>query len=204
MKLWLVRHARPAVQDGLCYGASDVEPDHETTVLAARKLARALPAEIRLRSSPLRRCAALAHELRRVRPDVEVVFDSRLKELDFGAWELMKWRDIPRTQLDHWAQHFSTFRVGGAESVQALLDRVARALAEDWGIWATNGDAAWITHAGVIRAAQYFAQHGLRQPQARDWPLRAIPFGSWEVLTVATISPSVGYPDQAPPAGVGK
>jgi alpha-ribazole phosphatase len=194
MKLWLVRHARPLVEDGICYGASDLAPDCEATVRTARKLAGVLPAEARLRSSPLRRCAYLAQELRNLRPDIEVAFDSRLKELDFGAWELMKWSDIPRTELDLWAQHFSDFRVGGAESVQALLDRVAHALVQQSNSTVENRDSVWITHAGVIRAVQYLARHGLRRPPVRDWPLEEIPFGSWQVLAIGNIPPLSATP----------
>ena len=39
MKLWLVRHAKPLVDEGVCYGASDLDADPEATLAAAQELA---------------------------------------------------------------------------------------------------------------------------------------------------------------------
>ena len=42
MKIWLVRHAQPLVEAGVCYGASDVAADRAATQDAAQRLAEAL------------------------------------------------------------------------------------------------------------------------------------------------------------------
>lgn len=42
-RLWLVRHARPEVAPGLCYGRLDVAADARHSRESARLLAQALP-----------------------------------------------------------------------------------------------------------------------------------------------------------------
>jgi alpha-ribazole phosphatase len=46
----------------------------------------------------------------------------------------------------------------------------------------TNGDVAWITHAGVIRAAGMVAQGVLQVNDAAQWPRSAPGFGEWSVF----------------------
>ena len=42
MTIWLVRHAKPLVEKGLCYGRLDVSADQSLTEIAADKLINAL------------------------------------------------------------------------------------------------------------------------------------------------------------------
>lgn len=155
MTLWLVRHARPLVASGACYGALDVAADAQATLDAAHALATALPAGIQLVSSPLQRCEQLATTLCGLRPDLFINFDQRLVEMDFGAWEGRRWDAIERAELDGWTTHFRHWRCGGAECVQDVMTRVASAWDDTL---ATGQPTAWITHAGVIRAASLIAQ----------------------------------------------
>lgn len=171
---WLVRHAQPLIASGVCYGATDVAADPEATEASALVLAHQLPHGARLMSSPLRRCAQLAQALQRLRPDLLASSDARLVEMDFGCWEGWRWDDIPKPAIDAWTARFGDWRFGGRESVQELLDRVA-------GLWAeacaTTGPVAWITHAGVIRAALLLSQ-GIRVVERSDqWPTEAPAFG---------------------------
>lgn len=171
---WLVRHAQPLIASGVCYGATDVAADPEATEASALVLAQQLPHGARLMSSPLRRCAQLAQALQRLRPDLLASSDARLVEMDFGCWEGWRWDDIPKPAIDAWTARFGDWRFGGRESVQELLDRVA-------GLWAeacaTTGPVAWITHAGVIRAALLLSQ-GIRVVERSDqWPTEAPAFG---------------------------
>ena len=69
MKLWLVRHAQPLVNAGICYGRLDMAADVAATAECARQLAELLPAGIPVRTSPLQRCEHLAHALQALRPD---------------------------------------------------------------------------------------------------------------------------------------
>src|SRR5690606_18470493 len=132
MKLWLLRHARVSLPPGLCYGASDVPADEVHTRMAARHWAQTLPAGLRLRVSALGRAGQLARALRALRPDLpEALVDARLNEMDFGRWEQQHWDAIPRAAFDDWMADFAHHRVGGGESTQTVIDRVAAALADE-------------------------------------------------------------------------
>lgn len=180
MTLWLVRHARPLVDPGVCYGAWDVGADGAATHLAASALAAALPRGMAVHTSPLQRCEQLTHVLRGLRPDLTYRTDERLAEMNFGAWEGRRWDAIARTELDAWTHAFATWRCGGeGECVQDFMARVAAA----WDACvACERPQAWITHAGVIRAATLLA-HGQRQIRRADqWPAQAPAWGAWTLV----------------------
>lgn len=175
-RLWLVRHARPLVEPGICYGASDLEADLQDTQRAALELAQALPAGARLFMSGLRRAQQLAQAVHDLRPDLAApVCDLRLNEMDFGRFELKRWDQIDKAEFDGWTADFHAHRFGGRESVGELLERVAQALEAT----AQAGDCIWVTHAGVIRAVDFLRNHPGRLPQAHDWPRQAPAFGAW-------------------------
>ena len=176
MTIWLVRHAQPLVEAGICYGATDIRADAAATHTAARALALALPRAAHVTASPLQRCEHLMIILRGQRPDLTCKTDARLSEMNFGRWEGQRWDAIDRHELAAWTAAFETWRCGGGESVQDVMARVACA----WGeAQATQQPTAWITHAGVIRAATLIA-HGVRRvTQASQWPLQAPGFGEW-------------------------
>ncbi len=172
--LWLVRHARPLVDAGTCYGLTDVAVDPAENRAAARRLARIIAPNAMIRSSPLRRCTALAHALRSVRPDLQWQTDARIAEMDFGRWEGRPWRDIPRAELDLWTAQFASWRFGGAESVQHMLDRVNAAWRDCRAIPASH---VWLTHAGVIRCAMLVAGGLHAIERADQWPREPLAFG---------------------------
>ena len=142
MTLYLVRHPRPDVAPGLCYGASDVPVlDAELARVHAALAQRALP-DLPVYASPLRRCALLAERLAPGR----VTLDARLAEMDFGAWELRPWSAIPRADVDAWAADLLHYRPGGAENVLDVARRV-RAFVNDIRV----PSALVVCHAGTIR-----------------------------------------------------
>lgn len=180
MRLWLLRHAEPQAEAGLCYGSTDLPAQTLATRQAAERLAAQLPPGVMLQVSPLLRCRQLAAALQARRPDVGAAIDPRLREMHFGAWEGLRWADIARADFDAWLADFADARPGGdGEPVRALMARVADA----WDAWRASGrDAIWITHAGVMRAALLLAR-GVRLPaSAADWPADDLPFG--EVLAL--------------------
>lgn len=148
MHMILVRHTRPSVAAGVCYGITDL--DVATTFDdEAAAIVTTLPATDRLVSSPLRRCRRLAERIGTAR-DTVPVFDERLRELDFGTWEGVPWDAIPRAELDAWAADFFHARPHGGESVHMLRERVETAIAD----YRRSGKShMMITHAGVIKAA---------------------------------------------------
>jgi alpha-ribazole phosphatase len=174
--LWLVRHARPLIEAGVCYGMTDVAADAEHTQHCAERLAAQLPQGLLLHSSPLSRCRQLADALGALRPDLaRQPDDARLAEMDFGCWEQVRWDDIPRTAFDAWTQAFAQHRFGGRDSVAELMQRVGAA----WRAHAAQAHGAvWITHAGVARAVTLWARGVGEVRRSEDWPRAGLAFGA--------------------------
>ena len=177
MTLWLVRHARPLVAPGICYGALDIPADTDATAQAAQALAAALPQGLPVYTSPLQRCEQLAQSLCGLRPDLVCKTDARLAEMDFGIWEGVGWAQIPRAALDAWTADFGAHRFGGVESANAVMQRVGAA----WRALQAQ-DAVWITHAGVARAAMLISQGVSAVHAADQWPRQAPDWGQWWCL----------------------
>lgn len=181
MKLWLVRHAQPLIAPGVCYGASDIPADLDLTAACAARLAAELPPGLTVHSSPLQRCAQLAQALCALRPDLQLRPDARLREMDFGQWEGVRWDDIPRTAYEAWTADFGTERFGGRESVNDVLSRVAAAREE---VRAAGQEAVWVTHGGVLRAMALLDQGLTQLDQADQWPASVAGWGEWQSLTL--------------------
>ncbi len=187
MNLWLLRHAQVDLPPGLCYGITDAPALAGATAGSAFDLAEVVPARPTLVwMSGLQRTHQLAHALRRHRPDLPAPeVDVRLNEMNFGRWEQQPWDDIPRSAFDDWMADFAQHRFGGLECTQAVIDRVAAALADTREALAQVGGshAVWVTHAGVIRAAQFLRVHGHRPVAgAHEWPQDAPAPGGWTLL----------------------
>lgn len=127
MRIYLIRHPRPEVAPGICYGRSDltVSGREQAAVLAALlPQLRALPPATPIFSSPLIRCAALARQLSLARGAAGPQLDARLAEMDFGAWEMRAWDALARDEIDAWAADLTGYRPGGGESVLQMAARV--------------------------------------------------------------------------------
>jgi alpha-ribazole phosphatase len=168
--LTLLRHLRPAVAEGVCYGITDLDPAPGQEAALDALVAR-LPPVSAIATSPLRRCRRLAEAIGRAR-GLGVTTDARLSEMDFGAWEGRPWNDVPRAELDAWAADFLHARPHGGESVAQLQARVLAALE---GIRARPGHHLLVTHGGVIKAALATG------PRAEDWPA-ALAFGEFVTI----------------------
>ena len=192
MRLYLVRHPKPLVAAGVCYGASDVVCSAEALESAAHHLLGSLPKGLKMISSPLSRCEHLALNLCRLEPSFAYKIDKKLVEMDFGAWEMQTWDSIAQTELQAWTDDFASYRCGGSgESTGQFVQRVAERLHESLQ---SGEDQVWITHAGVIRAVQWLNEKLsdksrasfialpdrawlLSQLRAADWPKGEVAFG---------------------------
>lgn len=174
MKLWLARHARPLVEEGLCYGALDVPADAAHTRSVAAELALRVPAGLPVSVSPLQRCTQLAAALHALRPDLAPRTDARLREMDFGRWEGQPWGAIDAAAFQAWEADFGGYRCGGGECVADFMQRVAAAFAQ---ARASGASALWITHAGVFRALHLLVQGGAAPASAADWPRQKLDYG---------------------------
>lgn len=172
--IWLVRHARPLIPAGVCYGSTDVPADLDATRHAASALGLLLPPDTQVLCSPLQRCTRLADALLDTRADLSWRTDTRLAEMDFGTWEGWRWDDIPKAAIDEWTAQFGTWRFGGAQSVNELMQRVGAVWQET--LLAAR-PTAWICHAGVVRAAVLHAQGVLAVNSSAFWPHAGPGFG---------------------------
>jgi len=146
MRLLLVRHPRPAVTPGLCYGSTDLPAvEEDTRRVHATLLAAGLPGTLPVHASPLRRCADLA----RLIAGERVHFDARLAEMDFGEWELRSWDAIGRDEVDAWNADLLHHRPGGGESLLQVARRVAAFLADLHA--SGEPEALVVCHAGTLR-----------------------------------------------------
>ncbi|MEM5311941.1 alpha-ribazole phosphatase [Paraburkholderia sp. JHI869] len=171
MDLVLIRHPAVAVDAGVCYGASDVrlagDAAQEAALLATRLASLGVREPQRIETSPLTRCASVAVALATERGHTPRA-ESRLAEMDFGAWEMQRWDAIERAQIDAWAANFEHAREHGGESVAQFDARVS-----GWfdTLNAPEKSTVWaVTHAGVIRTV---TARALGMPLARcvRWPL---------------------------------
>ncbi len=146
MEIYLIRHTTPAVEQGTSYGQSDLDVT-ETFPDEALNIRPHLPSTIRqVVSSPLRRCSKLAAYLF---PAEQIQWQDGLKEINCGAWEMQKWKDIPEAVSLKWMEDFvhTPFPLG--ENYVQLQQRVVTVFT---AIRQTGKDSAIITHGGVIRS----------------------------------------------------
>ena len=145
MELILVRHPETVVPRGTCYGASDVAADEAHLAEAVTRLAPQLPKGARFVSSPQQRARVLAEAL----AGGAVETDARLKEVDFGDWEMRVWDDLPRAEIDAWSADFYGYVPPNGESMGAMGARTL-----DW--WASveghDGTLVAVAHGGPWRA----------------------------------------------------
>jgi alpha-ribazole phosphatase len=94
MKLTLIRHIKTSAPEGMCYGQTDVALPTGYEAIHTQ-MAEQLKDETfdAIFASPLQRCSLLAKTIAGVRP---VMYDERLKELNFGRWEEKMWSDIEK------------------------------------------------------------------------------------------------------------
>lgn len=178
----MLRHAQPLIAPGVCYGQLDVPADPSATLQTSLRFTRAMPLGASIRYSPLQRCEQLAQALQA--PDSFLTADSRLQEMDFGAWEGQPWNTIGRSAIDAWSQALYDIAPGGGESLADMLLRVRQALIDSWQHDSHLGtrDVVWVTHAGVIRCVQWLLRYGAAHPTSADWNLPAPQFGQWQCL----------------------
>ena len=148
MLLTFLRHTQPLVDAGTCYGRTDLDVA-ETFETEAAQVLQELPDVEIIVSSPLKRCRLLAEHVAAER-NLSLTIEDRFQEIDFGAWEGLPWKDIPRDELDTWANDFLNARPHGGESVAMLRTRTHAAI-KAWR--KPDQHLLVVTHLGVIKTA---------------------------------------------------
>jgi len=151
-RILLIRHA-VAEGNGRFQGHTDVPlaPGAGPQVqMLVRKISR-YPIQA-VYSSDLQRAHATANAVAR-RFDAEIVVRPGLREIHFGRWEGLSWRQVARRfprLSPGWLAHFPHHSIPGAERLDAFKKRVTRELDEI--VSANTGSCvAIVTHAGVVR-----------------------------------------------------
>ena len=152
MKLYVQRHTRVQVPEGICYGQWDVPlaPSfpQELQAVQERLKDRSFDAVF---SSPLSRCRLLAE---RLAPRQKIELDARLKELCAGHWEGLKWETIQATpQGRDWFNNYLSAAPPNGESFYMLLRRAESFLQELRDRFLPTKPHAQlliVTHAGML------------------------------------------------------
>lgn len=147
MEIILVRHTTPNIAKGICYGQADIGVT-STFIEELQPILKNVPLNDKntvYYSSPLQRCAILAEKL-----SDTIMYDNRLKELNFGDWELQPWDTIDKRPLDIWMNNFVTESTKNGESYIDLHKRTTTFLEEIKQL--NHEKIVIITHAGVIRS----------------------------------------------------
>ncbi len=149
---------------GRCIGRTDLAVDRRRAKRLAHRIRQAarrhgLPR--RVLTSPLQRCAAVGHWLRRWGWRHEL--QPELREMDFGYWDGLAWTQITRDEVDAWCAGFLYHRPGGGENLHDLFDRVAA--------WRPPpGPVAIVSHGGWMLARRWLASGRPAPVRADQWP----------------------------------
>ncbi len=144
MQVFVIRHTKVNISSSVCYGQTDVDLA-ETFWEEAKELHKKVNHEFdAVYSSPLSRCQELAKTFTK-----EIIFDERLKEFNFGDWEMKFWNKIPSVQIRPWYADFIQTQTPNGESMEEMFWRVSDFMNE---LRTKEHDRILIvTHGGVIR-----------------------------------------------------
>jgi alpha-ribazole phosphatase len=143
MEIHLIRHTAVENPENLCYGFSDISlrnsfPEDFKNVCLDTDFDQVI-------SSPSSRCTILAEHFK-----FNYKTDERIREMNFGGWEMKKWTDIPEGEINPWYQDFINIKATSGENLLEMQTRVLNFWNELTAEKHIN-KVLLITHAGVIR-----------------------------------------------------
>ena len=146
--LYIIRHTKPNIAPGICYGQLDMDVADGFASEAAEVLNRLPPVELVI-ASPLLRTQRLAEHLAQ-QQRCTLRNDARLMEMHFGDWEGRAWDDIARDEIDAWAADTLNYAAPNGESAQQMMQRVQCVLFDVAQL--PQSSIALVAHGGSIRA----------------------------------------------------
>lgn len=143
MEIHLIRHTAVDNPENLCYGFAEMSlrKDYQEDF---KNLELDDHFELVI-SSPAQRCCLLGEHFK-----LDYSTDERLREMNFGNWELKKWTEIPENEINPWYKDFINVKASGGENLLQMQSRVL----SFWNELITKKaveKVLIITHAGVIR-----------------------------------------------------
>lgn len=152
MKVYLVRHTSVAVPRGTCYGFTDVPLSSSFIEEASATLEKLKDVKFDAAfTSPLTRCIKLAIFC----GFNNAIQDDRIKEMNFGDWEMQRFDDITDSRLQDWYNDWLHVACTNGESFKDQQARVYSFL-NDLKKLPYNRVVVF-THGGVLVNASIYA-----------------------------------------------
>jgi len=148
VEVYLIRHTKPEIEKGICYGQSDLTLA-DTFDAEWKAIQTELPDGIDvIFTSPLQRCMQLATRLS-THYGLKAHTDVRLMEMNFGNWEMKRWDEIDQQQLTSWMANYMNEQCPRGESYSDVRSRLCSFLGDR-----VNDQARQymlVTHGGIIK-----------------------------------------------------
>lgn len=146
MQIYLLRHTPVDVEPFIYYGQTEV-PLKENYLLEFKSIkdSISLSDDVRVYSSPLSRCSKLSTYIAGER----VQFDARLKEINFGDWEMKKVDDIDLAKSMKWTENILHEPCPNGESFHDVYKRLLSFWEELINL--DYKKVLIVSHSGVIR-----------------------------------------------------
>lgn len=124
MIVYLLRHTSLKIKPNVLYGQSDIDVSENflKEVVEIKKKIDGLNINLTnldVYSSPLIRCVKLASEI--FKPFKK---DQRLKELNFGDWEMNDISELPKEEVEKWKNSLMEFQIPNGESNLIFFNRL--------------------------------------------------------------------------------
>lgn len=118
MEIHLIRHTAIENPDNLCYGFAEMSLRKDYNDDFKRiQIDKDFDLVI---SSPSQRCQLLAKYFQ-----LHYETDERIREMNFGDWELKKWSEIPEEEINPWYEDFINVKAKNGENLLEMQSRVS-------------------------------------------------------------------------------
>jgi len=154
MEIYLIRHTSIDVPAGYAYGFTDVplKPTFEQEAEVVKSKLKGIEFD-KVYTSPLSR----AHKLATYCGFPEAIKEDRVKELNFGEWEMKPWQELTEdTRSTEWFADWVNYPAPGGESFVQQYERVAAFLDEIRNSGCKR--VAIFAHGGVVTCARVYAK----------------------------------------------
>ncbi len=151
MNLLLIRHTKPLIKSGICYGQTDLLLNYKDFLIKRKSILQKIqhlniPWDV-IYSSPLIRCAYLAKYIGK-KLNLKIFFNDLLKEFHYGKWENLPYDEI-QSEMEEWSKDYINTPVPGGESLKMFIERTNKIY---WDLINLNKNVIVVTHIGVIRS----------------------------------------------------